>query len=63
MSAKLLNLRDLGDHIGIFEGTHIRGRKPIGYVKLNTNDPHQLRIALLLITFAKQCAGKPDGIN
>ena len=48
MSAKLLYLRDMGDHIGMFEGTHTRGRKPNGYVKLNMNDPVQLGIALLL---------------
>ena len=44
MSAKLLYLRDIGDHIGMFEGTHTRGRKPTGYVKLNMNDPVKLKI-------------------
>ncbi len=48
MSAKMLYLRDIGDHVGMFEGTHTRGRKPTGYVKLNMNDPVQLKIALLL---------------
>ncbi len=50
MSAKMLYLRDIGDHVGMFEGTHTRGRKPTGYVKLNMNDPVLLRIALLLST-------------
>jgi len=49
MSAKLLYLRDIGDHIGMFYGGHTRGRKPTGYVKLNMNDPDQLRYALLQI--------------
>jgi len=48
MSAKMLYLRDIGDHVGMFEGTHTRGRRPTGYVKLNMNDPVQLKIALLL---------------
>ncbi len=48
MSAKMLYLRDIGDHVGMFEGTHTRGRKPTGYVKLNMSDPVQLKIALLL---------------
>ena len=50
MSAKMLYLRDIGDHVGMFEGTHTRGRKPTGYIKLNMNDPVQLKIALLLST-------------
>ena len=50
MSAKMLYLRDIGDHVGMFEGTHTRGRKPTGYVKLNMNDPVQLMLALLPIS-------------
>ena len=63
MSAKLLYLRDIGDHIGMFIGGHSRGRKPTGYVKLNMNDPVQLKIALLLSTWANLYAGNPDGTN
>ena len=48
MSAKMLYLRNIGDHVGMFEGTHTRGRKPTEYVKLNVNDSVQLKIALLL---------------
>ena len=48
MSTKMLYLRDIGDHVGMFEGTHTRGRKPTGYVKLNMSDPVQLKIALML---------------
>ncbi len=33
ISVKMLYLRDIGDHIGMFEGTHTR--KPTGYIKLN----------------------------
>ena len=47
ISAKLLYLRDIGDHIGMFYGGHTRGRKPTGYLKLDMNDPEQLKIAFL----------------
>jgi hypothetical protein len=36
MSAKLLYLRDIGDHIGMFTGTHTRGRKPDGYYQFTS---------------------------
>jgi hypothetical protein len=48
MSAKILCLEEIGDHVGMFDGKHTRGRKPTGYVKLNMNNPEQLRIALIL---------------
>jgi len=48
ISAKLLYLRDVGDHIGMFYGGHTRGRKPTGYRKLDMNDPEQLKLAILL---------------
>ena len=47
MSAKLLYLRDIGDHIGMFTGTHTRGRKPDGYYKLDLNTNLGLNLALL----------------
>lgn len=47
VSSQLLTLRDIGDHINMFNGGHTRGRKPKGYVKYNTNDPEQLAIAIL----------------
>lgn len=43
----LLTLRDIGDHINLFNGDHTRGRKPTGYVKYNMNDPEQLALAIL----------------
>jgi hypothetical protein len=47
MSTKLLYLRDIGDHIGMFTGTHTRGRKPDGYYKLDLNTNLGLNLALL----------------
>jgi hypothetical protein len=47
MSAALLTLRDIGDHINMFNGEHTRGRKPNGYIKLNLNYPEQLILAIL----------------
>lgn len=47
MSAKLLYLRDIGDHIGMFTGTQTRGRKPTGYCKLDLNTNLGLNLALL----------------
>jgi hypothetical protein len=50
ISAKLLYLRDIGDHIGMFYGVHTRGRKPTGYVKLNLTDHVQLAIAIYKVS-------------
>jgi hypothetical protein len=47
MSTKLLYLRDIGDHIGMFTGTHTRGRKPDVYYKLDLNTNLGLNLALL----------------
>ena len=41
-------LRDSGDHIGMFHSGHTKGRKPTGYLKLDMNDPEQLKLAILL---------------
>jgi hypothetical protein len=46
-SAKLLYIRDIGDHIGMFTGTQTRGRKPTGYCKLDLNTNLGLNLALL----------------
>lgn len=46
-STTLLTLRDIGDSIGMFSGTHTRGRKPNGYRKLDASNPEQLLIAIL----------------
>lgn len=46
-SSQLLTLRDIGDHINMFNGGHTRGRKPNGYIKLNLNCPEQLILAIL----------------
>jgi len=46
-SAILLTLRDIGDHINLFNGNYTRGRKPKGYVKYDMNDPEQLALAIL----------------
>ena len=48
-SAKLLYIRDLGDNIGMFNGTKTRGRKPNGYRKLNMDNPAQRGLALLKV--------------
>jgi len=37
-SITLLLLRDIGDEIGMFNGSHTRGRKPKGYEKLIPNN-------------------------
>lgn len=47
VSTMLLTLRDIGDSIGMFSGTHTRGRKPNGYKKLDASNPDQLIIAIL----------------
>jgi hypothetical protein len=46
-STILLTLRDIGDHINLFNGGYTRGRKPTGYVKYDMNDPEQLALAIL----------------
>jgi hypothetical protein len=52
-STVLLTLRDIGDSIGMFNGTHTRGRKPRSYIKLNMRDPEQLASAILITTQKK----------
>ena len=52
----LLTLRDMGDHINLFNGDYTRGRKPKGYVKYNIADPEQLALAILT-TLRKQEGG------
>jgi hypothetical protein len=46
-STILLTLRDIGDHINLFNGGHTRGRKPKDYVKYDMNDPEQLALVIL----------------
>ena len=46
-STIFLTLRDIGDHINLFSGDYIRGRKPKSYVKYDMNDPEQLALAIL----------------
>jgi hypothetical protein len=46
-STILLTLRDIGDHINLFNGGYTRGRKPKGYVKYDMNDSEQLTKAIL----------------
>jgi len=46
-STMFLYLRDIGDSINLFSGEKTRGRKPIGYVKLDMTDPEQLAIAIV----------------
>ena len=46
-STILLTLRDIGDHINLFSGDYMRGRKPKCYVKYDMNDPEQLTLAIL----------------
>ncbi len=46
-STILLTLRDIGDTIGMFNGSHTRGRKPKDYRKFNINDPKQLASAII----------------
>lgn len=45
-SAALLYLRDIGDHVKLFNGTKTRGRKPKGYVRLDMSNPEHLFIAI-----------------
>ncbi len=46
-SAALLYLRDIGDHANLFNGTKTRGRRPIGYQRLDLSDESQLAIAII----------------
>ena len=46
-SAALLYLRDIGDHINLFNGTKTRGRRPKSYLRLNLSDEAQLAIAII----------------
>ena len=46
-STTLLTLRDIGDSIGMFNGSHTRGRKPSTYIKYDMNDPEQLAKAII----------------
>jgi hypothetical protein len=41
-SITLLTLRDIGDHLNMFNGTHTRGRKPDGYRKINLTTDEDL---------------------
>lgn len=43
----LLTLRDLGDHIGMFNGDYPRGRKPNGYKAFDMNEPDEFAKAIL----------------
>jgi hypothetical protein len=46
-STMFLYLRDIGNSINLFSVEKTRGRKPIGYVKLDMTDPEQLAIAIV----------------
>jgi hypothetical protein len=46
-STALLTLRDIGDSVGMFNGSHTRGRKPSTYTKYDMNDPEQLAKAII----------------
>ena len=52
-SAMLLNLRDIGDTIGMFSGTHTRGRKPRFYSATDLTRPENL-LAVLLKTLKQK---------
>ncbi len=43
----LLTLQDIGDSIGMFSSHIAKGRKPVGYIKYDMNDPVQLAYAIL----------------
>lgn len=45
-SAALLYLRDIGDHINMFNGTKTRGRRPKGYVRLEMTNAESLAAAI-----------------
>ena len=46
-SATLLYLRDIGEHVNLFNGTKTPGRRPKSYVCLNLEDEAQLVIAIM----------------
>ena len=46
-SAVLLYLRDIGDHVHLFNGTKTRGRRPKTYQSLDLSDESQLAIAII----------------
>jgi len=46
-SAMFLYLRDIGDYLSMFTGDHAKGRKPVGYSKLDLDDPMQMAEAIL----------------
>ncbi len=46
-SATLLYLRDIGDHVNLFNGAKTRGRRPKSYLRLNLSDEAQLVIAII----------------
>jgi hypothetical protein len=52
-SIALLTLRDIGDHLNMFNGTYTRGRKPNGYKKYDLNNPEELVLALQAIAKKK----------
>lgn len=54
MSRILHYLRDIGDFIGMFSGTHNRGRKPGGYLKRDLSKPENMR-SVLIETLKKNC--------
>lgn len=45
-STALLYLRDIGDHINMFNGTKTRGRRPKGYVRLEMTNAEHLAAAI-----------------
>lgn len=47
-STVLLTLRDIGDYLDMFTGTHTRGRKPNSYIKYDLDEQEQLVKALLI---------------
>lgn len=53
-STILLTLRDIGDHLGMFNGSYMRGRKPNGYIKYCMDDPEQLAQAIVATTRQKK---------
>ena len=46
-SAMFQYLRDIGDSVGMFNGSHTRGRKPSTYTKYNMSDTEQLDKAII----------------
>lgn len=43
----LLTLRDIGDSIGMFNGSHTKGRKPFDYVKFDLTNQDELILAII----------------